>query len=246
MSDAAHEAFETQVGQSPDQFIEQVKALPINEVAEWFTQHPGLGELLDKKAQTNPPIIFISDKQDELIEIEDNYGKTVKPDDYLQEFEDFIKSNENKNIALKTIIHQPGKITRQQIKELLLTLSDKQFTEKNLRKAWAMQTNQDVAARIVGYIRKAAVGNALVPWEQRVDNAVGVILGRQQWKPAQKNLLKSIGDLLKTRLALDEQSINESPLTKKYGRFDRINKIFDGQLSNVLESINDAVWKIEA
>jgi type I restriction enzyme R subunit len=246
MSDTAHEAFEAQVGQSPDQFIEQVKALPINEVAEWFTQHPGLGELLDKKAQTNPPIIFISDKQDELIDVEDNYGKTVKPDDYLQEFEDFIKSNENKNLALKTIIHQPGKITRKQIKELLLTLSDQQFTEKNLRKAWAMQTNQDVAARIVGYIRKAAIGNALVPWEQRVDNAVSVILGKQQWKPAQKNLLKSIGDLLKTRLALDEQSINESPLIKKYGQFDRINKIFDGQLPNVLESINDAVWKIEA
>ena len=246
MSDETVSAFETQVGQSPEQFIDQIKALPINEVVEWFTQHPGLGELLDKQAKTTPPIIFISEKEDELIESETLYGKTVKPDDYLKEFETFIKENENKLVALKTIIHQPGKITRQQIKELLLALSDEQYTEKNLRKAWAMQTNQDVAARIVGYVRKAAVGNALVPWEQRVDNAIGVILTQQLWKPAQKNLLKSIGDLLKTRLALDEQSINESALTRKYGRFDRINNIFDGQLPQLLESINDTVWQVEA
>jgi type I restriction enzyme R subunit len=246
MSDDTVSAFETQAGQSPDEFIEQIKALPINDVAEWFTNHPGLGELLDKQAKTNPPIIFISDKEDEFIECDTLYGHTIKPDDYLKEFESFIKENENKMVALKTIIHQPGKITRQQIKELLMALSDQQYTEKNLRKAWAMQTNQDVAARIVGYIRKAAVGNALVSWDQRVDNAIGVILTQQAWKPAQKNLLKSIGELLKTRLALDEQSINESHLTRKYGRFDRINKIFDGQLPQVLESINDTVWQNEA
>ena len=246
MSDDTVTAFETQVGKSPEAFIEEIKSLPINEVAEWFTQHPGLGELLDKKAKTAPPIMFISEKEDELIESETLYGKTVKPDDYLQEFEGFIKENENKLIALKTIIHQPGKITRQQIKELLLALSDEQYTEKNLRKAWAMKTNQDVAARIVGYVRKAALGNALVPWPERVDNAIGVILSQQEWKPAQKNLLKSIGDLLKSRLALDEQSINESALIRKYGRFDRINKIFEGQLPQVLEQINDAVWQNEA
>lgn len=246
MSDETVSAFETQVGKSPDAFIEEIKTLPINEVAEWFTQHPGLGELLDKQAKSTPPVIFISEKEDELIDSDTLYGKTVKPDDYLQEFERFIKNNENDLIALKTIIHQPGKITRQQIKELLLALSDEQYTEKNLRKAWAMKTNQDIAARIVGYVRKAALGNALVPWEERVDNAINVMITQQQWKPAQKNLLKSIGDLLKTRLALDEQSINESALTRKYGRFDRINKIFEGQLPKVLEQINDAVWESEA
>lgn len=242
MSNETQEAFETIAGQTPEDFISDIKALPVEEVAEWFTNHPGLGELLDKKTQSNPPVIFISEKEDDLLEVAENYGTTVSPEDYLSEFEEFIKTHENELIALKTIIHQPGKITRQQIKELMLALSEAQFTEKNLRKAWALQSNQDIAARIVGYIRKAAVGDALVPWEDRVDNAVGVILAQQQWKPAQKNLLKSIGDLLKSRLALDEQSINDSALSRKYGRFDRINKMFDGELPNLLEAINEAVW----
>ena len=242
MGDDAREAFETRAGQTPEDFIDAIKALPIAEVAQWFTRHQGLGELLDSKAQTDPLIIFISEKEDTLIDVTENYGKTVNPADYLSEFEDFIKNHENDMIALKTIIHQPGKITRQQIKELLLELSDAQFTEKNLRKAWELQSKKDIAARIVGYVRKAAVGDALVPWEERVDNAVGVILARQPWKPAQKNLLTSIGELLKTRLALDEQSINDSALSKKYGHFDRINKMFDGELPKLLEAINEAVW----
>ena len=246
LSDQAQQDFETEVGQSPDQFIDQIKELSITEVAEWFTQHPGLGELLDKKSDSQPPLIFISDKQDELQAVETLYGKTVKPDDYLQEFEQFIKDNENKLVALKTLIHQPGKITRAQIKEILLAHYQQLFTEKNLRKAWAMQTNHDSAARIVGYIPKAALGNALVSWEQRVDNAINVVLAQQPWKRAQENLLKQIGDLLKTRLALDEQSINESALTRKYGQFDRINKLFDGELPKLLEAINDAAWNLEA
>jgi len=243
LSEDAKEDFETKAGLTPDAFIDAIKNQPIKEVADWFINHPDLGELLDKKAQGNLPIIFISDKQDALIDVADNYGTTTTPQDYLEEFERYIRDNENKLIALQTLVHQPGHITRQQIKELLLELANEQFTEPNLRKAWAMQTNQDIAARIVGYIRKAALGDALVPWEQRVDTAIAVISAQQQWKPAQKTLLKEIGTLLKTRLALDEQSINESQLIKKYGRFERINKIFDDQLPDVLESINDAVWQ---
>jgi type I restriction enzyme R subunit len=246
MSHQAASDFEVKAGMTPDAFVDQIKALPIKEVADWFVNHPGLGELLDSKAQSQPPVIFISDKDDELISVDVNYGKTIKPADYLKEFEDFINGNENKLIALKTLIHQPGKITRQQVKELLMELSNHQFTEKHLRKAWAMESNRDVAARIVGYVRTAAMGDALVPWSDRVDNAIAVIQAQRDWKPAQKNILDQIGTLLKERLALDEESINESALTRKYGNFARINKIFNGELPQVLESINDAVWKVEA
>jgi type I restriction enzyme R subunit len=243
LSDKAKDDFETKAGLTPDAFVDAIKDKPIKEVADWFVNHPDLGELLDKKAQGIPPIIFISDKEDTLIEVTNNYGKSITPGDFLKDFKRFIRDNENKLIALKTLVRQPGQITRQQIKELLMELADKQFTETNLRKAWAMQTNQDIAARIVGYVRKAALGDALVPWEQRVDTAIAIISTQQSWKPAQKTLLKEIGTLLKKRLALDEQSINESQLIKKYGRFERINKIFDGRLPHVLESINGAVWQ---
>ena len=243
MSESAQEDFEVKSGMNPDTFIESIKDKPIKEVADWFVNHPDLGELLDRKAQNKPPVIFISDKEDSLIEVADNYGTTTTPEDYLKEFKGFIESNENKLIALQTLIHQPAKITRGQVKELLLELGNEQFTEKNLRKAWAMQTNQDIAARIVGYVRKAAVGDALIPWEQRVDNAIAVISTQKDWKPAQKTLIKEIGTLLKNRLALDEQSINESQLTKKYGKFARIDKIFGGELLSLLEAINDAVWQ---
>jgi type I restriction enzyme R subunit len=246
MSNDAKQQFEILAGQSPEDFINHIKNLPVKDVAEWFTNHPGLGELLDEKAQTKPPLIFISEKEDAFIEAADNYGKTITAADYLDEFTDFIKNHENDMIALKTIIHQPGKVTRAQIKELLLALDSEQFTEKNLRRAWQMETKKDIGARIVGYIRKAALGDALIPWEQRVDNAINVILTQQNWKPVQKNILRQVGSLMKERLALDEESINQSALRRKYGPFSNINKQFNNELPKVLESINDALWQQQA
>ncbi len=190
-----------------------------------------------------PQGVYISDKEDTLLEVTEDYGKTQTPDDYLDEFRRFIKDNENQSIALKTLIHQPGKITRAQIKEILLTLDAANFTEKNLRKAWQMKTHKDIAARIVGYVRKAAMGDALVPFEERVDNAVAVILMQKKWNPAQQDILKEIGTLLKNRLAVDEEAINQSALKKKYGPYKRLNKLFDHQLPDVIESINDALWR---
>lgn len=240
--DRIKEDFETSIGMSPEQFIDQIKELSISEVTEWITNNPTLGEILDSKAKSKPPVIFISDKEDTLIDVSPNYGVTITPEDYIAEFEKFVQENENKILALSTLIHQPGKITRQQVKELLLTLDQEQFSERNLRSAYGKQNKQDIAARIVGYVRQAALGDALLPWEDRVDNAVTELVASREWKPAQKTLLGEIGVLLKTRLALDEQSINESALTNKYGRYERINKMFDEKLPEVLEDLNTTIW----
>lgn len=242
ISDKAKQDFEVQASMSFDSFIEKVQQLPVQQVADWFIKDPELGELLDARDQSKPPIIFISDKPDTYIETATGYGKHVKPDDYLQAFETLIKARINDFMALQTVVRQPGKITRAQIKEVLLALEQEQFTEKHLRKAWAMKTKKDVAARIVGYIRQAALGDALVPWSERVDNALAVILAQQDWKPVQARMLNDIGELLKSRIALDPESIDNSHLSRQ-GGYKRINKLFDDKLEQVLEAINDALWE---
>ena len=45
----------------------------------------------------------------------------------------------------------------------------------------ARATNQEIAARIVGYIRQAAIGDPLVPYDQRVDGALVRILASRPW-----------------------------------------------------------------
>jgi len=53
-----------------------------------------------------------------------------------------------------------------------LGMRAERYSETRLVTAWREMTNQDIAARIVGFIRQAAIGDALVPYEQRVDRAL--------------------------------------------------------------------------
>ena len=94
------------------------------------------------------------------------------PEDYLKEFTDFITSHSNDIPALMTVLTRPRDLTRKQLRELALELDKAGFSEANLATAWREMTNQDIAARIVGYIRQAAIGDPLVPYEQRVDQAL--------------------------------------------------------------------------
>jgi type I restriction enzyme R subunit len=228
---------------TPDNLIQQLKK-PLTDVISWFTNHPNVATILDIKQSSRPIPIFISNKQDVVIEIGADYGEAVTPEDYLTEFNNFIKNNINHVVALQTLVKQPANITRKQIKEIILLLDQQSFTEINLRHALKLKNKKDIAARIVGYVRQAAVGDALVPWEQRVDSAMAIILQQHSWNAKQKNILQSIATLLKRRMALDEESINASNLKDQYGPYKIINtKVFNNQLPQILASINTAIWQ---
>jgi len=74
------------------------------------------------------------------------------------------------------VLTRPRELTRKQLRELALELDRAGFSEARLSTAWREMTNQDIAARIVGYIRQAAIGDALVPYNQRVDRALQTML----------------------------------------------------------------------
>jgi len=65
-----------------------------------------------------------------------------------------------------------AELTHKQLRELALELDKAGFSEASLATAWREMTNQDIAARIVGYIRQAAIGDPLVPYDQCVDSAL--------------------------------------------------------------------------
>ena len=74
------------------------------------------------------------------------------------------------------MLTRPRDLTRRQLRELALELDKAGYSETNLATAWRELTNQEIAARIVGYIRQAAMGDRLTPYDQRVDHALQKIL----------------------------------------------------------------------
>lgn len=245
LSETARQDFETAAGMPPDAFIAHLRAMPLAEVATWFTENPSLGEILDRKNDGPSQPVFISHHPDQLRDVERGYGHASRPEDYLQEFKAFIESHSNDLPALITVVTRPRELTRKQLRELLLELNNAGFSETNLAAAWKQTTNQDMAASIIGYIRQAALGDPLVPFAQRVDGALQSMLASRAWTTPQRDWLKKIAAQTKANQLVDRASLDEDHLIFKRegGGFPRLNKLFDGQLAQVLSQFNDTVWQ---
>jgi type I restriction enzyme R subunit len=245
LSEKTARDFETKAGMTAEAFIRKIKAMPLHDVAAWFTQNPDLGEILDRKHEGAPAPLLISEHDDKLHKAERGYGQGKKPQDYLQEFTAFIQNHSNDIPALLTVRTRPRDLTRKQLRELVLELDKAGFTETNLAIAWRELTNQDIAARIVGYIRQAAIGDALLPYNQRVDHALQNLLASRQWSTPQRDWLKRIADQTKANLLVDREAMDDPDLLFKRegGGFSRLDKLFNGELQQVLEAFNDSLWQ---
>jgi type I restriction enzyme, R subunit len=245
LGEVALRDFETVTGLSPEDFLKELRQRPLADVTAWFAQNPDLGEILDRKGEGIAPMIFVSEHEDALYSIERGYGTAKKPEDYLQEFTEFIRSNSNTLPALMTVLTRPRDLTRKQLRELALELDKRGFTEANLATAWREMTNQDIAARIVGYIRQVAIGDALEPYEQRVDRALQRILASRTWTTPQRQWLQKIAAQTKANLVVDREALDDPDLVfrREGGGFARLDRVFDGQLEQVLETFKDDLWQ---
>jgi type I restriction enzyme R subunit len=139
----------------------------------------GLGELLDEPWEGPFTPLMISEHEDALHSIEHGYGDGKRPEDYLEGFTAFVKDPGNDLPALTLVLQRPWELTRKDLRELKLALDGRGYNEATLATAWRETTNQDMAASIMGYIRQAALGDPLVPYEQRVEKAL-----KKSWPPA--------------------------------------------------------------
>lgn len=244
----ARQDFETQIGMAPEDFVRQLKSMPLDQIAAWFTQHPQLAEILDRKQDSAGRKVLISEHEDSLQRVERGYGKAGKPEDYLSAFAAWIKDNGNQLPALIAVLQRPRELTRKQLREVALALDTAGFSESKLNTAWRDTTNQEIAASIIGYIRQAAIGDPLLPYTARVDAALQKILTQpphgKPWNDAQRLWLKRIAAQTKANLIVDQAAL-EDPVqifSRDGGGFARLDKLFDGQLQQVLASFNEALW----
>jgi type I restriction enzyme R subunit len=186
--------------------------------------------------------VLISRHQDVLRSVERGYGDAERPQDYLDGFRAFLRENLNKLPALLVVTQRPRDLTRAQLKELRLLLDAAGFSETNLQVAWREMTNEDIAASIIGFIRQAALGDALVPYGERVDRVIKKILASRAWTAPQRKWLERIGQQLKVEVIVDREAFERGQF-KAQGGFERINKAFEGRLEEILVEINEELWQ---
>ncbi|WP_409560317.1 type I restriction-modification system endonuclease [Hyphomicrobium sp. MC8b] len=243
--------FEAQAGETPEDTLKRVLQSDSGELAKWFSVRPGVAPLLDWKSDAGTPIaIPISHHDDQVVAVTRGYGKDAngndinRPEDYLDGFTAFVKDPANLNAiaALTVVLQRPRDLTRADLKALRLALDQKGFTEVNLRRAWSDAKNQDIAASIIGFVRQAALGDALIPYADRVRAAMQKVLASRPWSDPQKKWLRRIGEQVEKEIVVDRAALDAEPFSAD-GGFSRLNKVFNGELEAVLAGINEAMWR---
>ncbi len=231
-------------GVAPDKLHQHLHQLGPQQAAQFVRQHARLLEQLDAVrallGSENYPVI--STHTDELMVRDQSYGANQKPADYLESFNDFIKNQLNQSVALGVVVNRPQDLTREQLREVRLLLDGHGFSEASLQSAWRNQTNQEIAASIVGFIRQAALGEALLPFEQRVANAMQRIYDLQPWTPVQRKWLERLAKQLVHEVVIDDKQIGEA--FRNDGGSKQLDKRLGGQLAVVLEALNDNLWPV--
>lgn len=243
MNAGIREQYTAQAGETPEETLDRFRNGPAPEVRQWTQARPGLGQFFDFKGDRGaPPIIPIYTGDDTVTGVTRGYGEGVRPADFIDAFQTFVRDNANKIDALNLVVTRPRDLTRESLRELRLVLDARHFRENDLRSAWRDRTNEDIAASIIGFIRQAALGDPLIPYADRVDAAIRKVASTHDLDDVQRRWLDRIGDEMKSQVVIDRQAFDDPPFAQQ-GGYRRLNKIFGGELDAILEEIRTVTWE---
>ncbi|WP_226812183.1 type I restriction-modification system endonuclease [Buttiauxella massiliensis] len=229
-------------GVEPKQLHQHLHHIGPRQAAEFLRKHSGLlAQLEEVKAIAGSlyrPVI--SEHYDELRERSQSYGTHTRPEDYLESFDEFIHQQINQSAALSVVVNKPRDLTRAQLKEIRLLLDSAGYSEVKLQTAVRNQSNKDIAASIIGHIRRAALGEPLVAFEQRVLQAMDNIYASHSWTTQQRKWLDRLAKQLVHEVIIDKQFINQS--FAEHGGAKKLNATLSDKLDRVLDELNEAIW----
>lgn len=230
-------------GQTLQQFIATLKGDDPEDCRRKLAARRNLLAFLDENRH-RPKKQLISHHEDELKSHTRGYGKAEKPEDYLNAFREFIITNMNKVPALAVVCKRPRELTRQTLKELKLVLDQAGYTEKNLQVAWKDWKNEEIAADIISFIRRQALGDPLISHEERIRKAMARIYAMRPWAAIQRQWLERIEKQLIAQTILDREDFDRGAFAE-HGGFSRLNKIFQGNFQEILDEINTTLYASE-
>ena len=224
-------------GNSLSETAKKLKDMDTESAVKYIIEHKEAFQILDDDRTHNKGYVIIDHHEDEIISHERGYGKGNKPQDYIEEFKNFIQTNFNQITALQIVCTKPAELTRESLKQLKMELDRHDFTENKLNTAWNEMTNQEIAADIIAFVRQQAIGSALISHETRVKTAFQKLRQNHKFNKDQLNWLGRIEKIMLKDTILDMQMFEQGAL-KNAGGFANINKRFNGQLGEMIKELN--------
>jgi type I restriction enzyme R subunit len=245
LDDEALQRYEAITGESPEATLNRFQTSTPADAAAWVrTQPSGFAKILDWEpdGQARGFYMPVSHHADKVVLVTRGYGAADKPEDFLDSFTSYVRNNINRIAALTLVVQRPRDLTRAELRELKLELDKLGYSEANLRRAWHDAKNEDIAASIIGFVRQAAIGDPLIPFGERVREAMKRIYASRSWTDPQRRWLNRIAEQLEREVVVDREALDREPF-QAHGGFRRLNRVFDGKLEAIISDINEELWR---
>lgn len=242
MTPNQRKAAEEQAGFNFEDFARSLRGgSPQNAKAQAKGQREILAALDEVHAHHGHGII-ISDIEDELVSHTRDYGGGQKPEDYLESFSYYIVSHVNEVDALNLCVTKPSDLTRETLRDLKKTLDSAGFNETKLNRAVSQTTNSEMTADIISLVRRYAIGSPLLSHEERIHRAVDKLKSAHDFSRQEANWLDRIEKYLINDSVLNTAVFDEDDRFKSNGGFKKINKVFRGELTDIVRELNTYLY----
>ena len=229
-------------GKDPTQFIAELQNSKPEEAKKQLLACKEVFEMLQQTRPNGGRKLVISDQEDELLSHTRGYGSSDRPEDYLDAFANYVKTNLNEVAALNIVCTRPKELTRESLKSLRLTLDREGFTTQQLNTAISQMTNEEITADIISLIRRYAIGSALISHEARIRKAVDKLKKAHHFSKQELNWISRMEKYLMEESVLNVAVFDEDGRFKEQGGFNKINKVFGNQLESIVLELNEYLY----
>jgi type I restriction enzyme, R subunit len=168
-------------------------------------------------------------------------GAEYRPEDYLQLFERFIEENADQISAINILLSRPREWGAEPLRELRekLAQSTERFTEANLQRAYQITCDKALVDIISIIKRTANDSSPLLTAVERVDTAIARVTAGRELTEEQAKWMERIRQHLVQNLSIEPQDFDDIPVLLDRGGWGRANRTFDGQLTELLDQLNE-------
>ena len=229
-------------GVSPKDFLATLKNTPTEQVKTFIKENVKAIACLFYSHPKTVKYKYISNKPDEVREHYVGYGKTEKrPGDYIEQFSAYIAENRNKLTALNLLCTRPSELTRSDLKHLYLEMAQEGYTLKELNKAWNNAKNVEITADLISMIRTLALGNALVDYKVRLDNAFEKLKQTHNFNAMETKWLDRIKTFLEKEQYIEKADFDTGAF-QNAGGYEKINKVFKNHLGEIVDELKEYLF----
>lgn len=170
-----------------------------------------------------------------------NSSNSLKPNDYLALFGEYIADNKDKIEALKIILERPSSWNTSALNDLRKKLKENGYPVQDLRNAHKIIYDKEMIDIISMVKHAVSEEEKLLSIEERVNRGINRVFIDAQLTEDQDKWVEYIREHLKENLTIDEEDFSVMPIFETHGGLRKFKQLFGNESLSIISKLNNAI-----